>query len=486
MCVYPRIGINLMDNFLMNKLTNTQNALDIKNDQKVGGVRSAVTHLIKKIINKNNSIKEHIAGEHTANKSIKTKVLDHTQDAANEPFFQLVNGDLGDIHSTPWLIESWVTEKSLVCTYAPSASLKSFLVLDQSLHICSGTTWNGFPVKKGVVLYIAGEGRNGMIKRVAAWCNYHNQKALENFYLSNTAIELLDNTNVDRVIEEAKSIIEQHGEIGMIVIDTLNRNFGTGDENKTKDMTTFISAVSRLQSQVNSCVHIVHHTSKADSTLARGSGALRAALDCEFMIDAERDRQDKVKAITLSCKKMKDDDLPEPIKFVPKSVNLEVTDINGKSLDSLVLDSQDSQYEMAQKSLIKHLNLCIRDYSNFSEEKFKLMVFLLNRILQSMIEPDLPQEIVFKSSELVSAHFGNDELSPNKKSRFFLYLDKVNFLTCEEKNGDKCFVFKFKTEQGEFSEEFILIREKSFSQHIHLERLVRSNFLNSISSKDLK
>lgn len=472
----------------MNKFTNTQKALDATNDQKVGGVRAAFTQLFNKIINNNNSITENSADEHTANKRKKAKRLDHTKEAANEPFFQPVNGELSSLNTTSWLIENWIPQSSLVCTYAPSGSLKSFLVLDQALHICTGAAWNGSPSKQGAVLYIAGEGRNGLIKRIAAWRKHYKNEVLENFYLSNTAIELLDSSNVEQVIKEAKGYADKHGEVSMIVVDTLNRNFGAGDENKTQDMTAFINAVGRLQAQTNSCVHIVHHTSKADSSVARGSGALRAALDCEFMIDAQKANTDRVTAITVSCKKMKDDDFPEPIKFKPLTVDLGNKD--GARISSLILDSQDAQFDTAKISLVQHIKNCIKEGGgNVTENKLNLMTYIFSVILNSINFSESTEEIVFTAEELANAYCDEEDglvKLGNKKCRFFACLNSVRFLNKTRINDKECYVYQFKNEQGVYSEHFNTIREKAFSQKIYLSKILDSSFLKNLKVDEVR
>ena len=472
----------------MNKFTNTQKALDVTSGQRVRGVRAAIAHFFNNKFNKNNSIKENSADELTAAKRKKAKVIDHTKEAANEPFFQLVNGELSSLTSTSWLIKNWIPNNSLVCTYAPSGSLKSFLVLDQALHICTGASWNGFPSRKGAVLYIAGEGRNGLIKRVAAWRKHHKNEALENFYLSDTAIELLDNSNVEQVIKEAKGYADKHGEVSMIVVDTLNRNFGAGDENKTQDMTAFINAVGRLQSQTNSCVHIVHHTSKADSSVARGSGALRAALDCEFMIDAQKAKTDRVTAITLSCKKMKDDDFPEPIKFKPLTIELGKKD--GASISSLVLDSEDTQFDVAKSTLIAHIKSCINEGGGkVIEPKVNLMTFVFSRIFHQMNTLDLSEDIVFTAEDLANAYFDKEgalDISGNQKSRFLTYIKNISFLNQKDIKGKQYFLYQFKNEQGDYTEHYNIIREKVFSQKIYLSKIVDSDFLKTLTAEEVR
>jgi hypothetical protein len=54
-----------------------------------------------------------------------------------------------------------------------------------------------------------------------------SQKRRQNFALM---------TLQNEVLESVRHLAENHGEPVLIVVDTLARNFGNGDENSTKDM----------------------------------------------------------------------------------------------------------------------------------------------------------------------------------------------------------------------------------------------------------
>ena len=86
----------------------------------------------------------------------------------------------------------------------------------------------------------------------------------------------------------------------MIIVDTLNRNFGGGDENSTKDMTGFVDGLARLQSMTRAAIFVVHHTGKGEAETARGNSALRAAMDTEMSLFQ------KPGEILLECTKQKD------------------------------------------------------------------------------------------------------------------------------------------------------------------------------------
>lgn len=94
-----------------------------------------------------------------------------------------------------------------------------------SLSVAAGIDFHGRKAKKGKVIYILGEGKSGIMQRIDAWCGVHgvNNKDLD-FYLSTIAINLRDDQLIDRVKKEITDI----NEVSVVVIDTLNRNFGWG------------------------------------------------------------------------------------------------------------------------------------------------------------------------------------------------------------------------------------------------------------------
>ena len=67
-----------------------------------------------------------------------------------------------------WLVEDILESSSLGMIYGAPASGKSFLSLDLSACVASGIDWHGNRVKKGGVLYLVGEGRQGVVRRTTA------------------------------------------------------------------------------------------------------------------------------------------------------------------------------------------------------------------------------------------------------------------------------------------------------------------------------
>lgn len=101
----------------------------------------------------------------------------------------------------------------------------------------------------------------------------------------------------------------------LIVLDTLVRNYGDGDENSTQDMSRFVAACDKIRNRYDSTVLVVHHTGHAEKSRARGALALKAALDAEY-------RLTKSERLLLTATKMKDADMPDPLGMELVSVEL--------------------------------------------------------------------------------------------------------------------------------------------------------------------
>jgi hypothetical protein len=103
----------------------------------------------------------------------------------------------------------------------------------------------------------------------------------------------------------------------IVVIDTLARCFGGGDENSTQDMGMFVRGCDALRERWGCTVLVVHHSGHADKKRARGAIALKAALDAEYRLNRTEGG-----GLLLTATKMKDADLPSPVAMDLSSVEL--------------------------------------------------------------------------------------------------------------------------------------------------------------------
>jgi hypothetical protein len=210
-------------------------------------------------------------------------ILRSTENAANDRemptrFKLLTPGQLAQAEPIKWTIRSLLPQVGLAALFGPSGSGKSFLTLDLSAAVASGSfDWYGMRVTQCPVTYCVLEGEGGMGKRIAAWEKYHAKKLPDSLRF---IVQQFDITVPADIEELAAAIRKAGGASGLIVLDTLNRAAPGADENSSKDMGVIIANAKALQELTGGMVLLVHHTGKDESKGMRGHSSLFAAMDC--------------------------------------------------------------------------------------------------------------------------------------------------------------------------------------------------------------
>lgn len=199
--------------------------------------------------------------------------------------------------------------------YGPPGVGKSFLVLDWALSIASGVQWLGHRLGKGDVVFVCAEGGRGLKKRIAAWREKHPGAGLSRFRVLPQPLDMLDGKDVEALVAAIK---DAFSDPALVVIDTLARCFGAGDENSTKDMNAFVAGCDDIRSAFErATVLVVHHTGKDPRRGDRGSTALRGGADTRMDLAKAAG-----KSMTLKCEKQKDWDPFEKIGLSLQVVTL--------------------------------------------------------------------------------------------------------------------------------------------------------------------
>ena len=167
-----------------------------------------------------------------------------------------------------------IPAKSLVVVFGPPKGGKTFSVCDLTMHAAHGMDWHGCAIPRRMrVVYLCGEGVNGLRVRLKAWLEYHdNIEERGYFQILPMALSL-----PDRVATVAEALHAMAPDI--VVTDTLNAYFGAGDENSTQDMSAWCASVRYLRDLLGCSVVVIHHTGHGDSGRERGSIVLRATAD---------------------------------------------------------------------------------------------------------------------------------------------------------------------------------------------------------------
>lgn len=238
-----------------------------------------------------------------------------------------------EVKAPEFLIDGLLETKSLGMIFGPSGSGKSFLGIDMAASIASGTPWHGKAVAEGAVIYLAGEGLSGISRRLRAWeIARGGDLAKAPLFVSSCAAQLNDKDGAAALMAQVKAVAQAEGDPALVVIDTVNRNFGPGDENSTADMTGFIDTMAAIRDQFGCSVVAIHHSGKDASLGARGSSALRAAMDFEAGLGTDK------RGIRFWITKTKEAPLPdEPMRFQLRSIDL------GEAGSSAVLEPDEAQ-----------------------------------------------------------------------------------------------------------------------------------------------
>ena len=244
-----------------------------------------------------------------------------------------------------WLIRGYLERETVSFMFGDPASGKSLLAIEWGACIATGSEWNGVKVEQGAVFYIAGEGYSGLGRRLKA---LELGKELDvkaaPFFISKTAAQFLDAGNVAGVVAAIDQLADQHGKPALVIIDTLHRNLGAGDENSSTDMAVFFNRVdSALKERYGASVLVVHHSGHGDKKRARGSSSIRGGADAEYMVE----KTDSL--VTLSCQKLKDGEMPLDSCYRIEPVSLPWKDDEGEAVTSVILQSTDDEPQELKK-----------------------------------------------------------------------------------------------------------------------------------------
>lgn len=248
------------------------------------------------------------------------------------PRFRLVPASELEPRPMDWLVTDLFERDSVVNVYGPPSSAKSFAALDMACSIATGSEYHGRAVQQGPTVYVAGEGFNGIARRLQAWRIVHGIEREDlPLSVSNMPASLTDPENLATVLAALNEI-----EPALVVVDTVARNFGPADENSTQDMTAFVQACDEIRLAHGCAVMLVHHVGHGDQTRARGSSVLSGAIDTAFRVT-----KNESGTVLVECTKQKDAVEAEPFAFNFRTVELGFDNDDGTEATSAILHPTD-------------------------------------------------------------------------------------------------------------------------------------------------
>jgi hypothetical protein len=220
---------------------------------------------------------------------------------------------------------------------------KSFLMLDLARSVATGCEWHGRRVIQRPVLYVMCEGGSNAGDRVEAMhLNYGMN--------DDTPLKIIPvSTNFLDDPDDLSGIIFWANQTGasLIIIDTLNRAFGGGDENNSADMGKFIRNCDAIRNATGAHISVVHHNGSNKDKRGRGHTSLEGAADTMVLV-TKKDLN-----LTAKVTKNKDDEDGWSIGFELKIVPLG-TDEDGDQITSCVVIPANVEVSTNRRRLTGH------------------------------------------------------------------------------------------------------------------------------------
>jgi hypothetical protein len=190
------------------------------------------------------------------------------------------------LHGRP-LVRGLLEREQLSVVFGRPGSGKTFFVLDVGMRIAAGMDVLGRQPFHGGVIYIAAEAGRSIANRVWAFKQHHGLHGHHIPFAAITSARDLrmrpDSADILHLGEMINEILPKLGcDLVLIIIDTLNRSFGGGDENSSLDMGAFVTTMGRLRDNLHCAVLAVHHSGKDETRGSRGHSSLKGAVDTEI------------------------------------------------------------------------------------------------------------------------------------------------------------------------------------------------------------
>lgn len=223
-----------------------------------------------------------------------------------EPRYTFLNVDqINALPDIEYLVDKLLPINGYGLVYGRRGSGKTFEMLHLALCIATGRDYRGQKTQQAGVAYIMSEGSAGLRKRLTAWSKAHDNADLSNFYALLQSVQLNDpelRAHLDIAIDKIPTNVK------LLIIDTLARSVSGLDENSSADMTRFIGYIDEIRHRRGIAVIPVHHAGWNEGH-ERGSTVIGDAAD--WICKVYRDEDD----IIVKTEKVKDDELPKPIRL---------------------------------------------------------------------------------------------------------------------------------------------------------------------------
>lgn len=226
-------------------------------------------------------------------------------------------------HSAGYLVKGLLDRGSYAEIYGAPGQGKTFVALDIGFHVAAGKEWMGHRVKQAPVLYVGFEAFGGLANRAKALQTHYGVPGVPMFFAPGD-FNLREQSGRQAFGQLLAGLPEKPG---LIIFDTFAYALMGGDENSAQDVGAFNQAAQALIASTGATLLIIHHTGKDEKKGARGSSAIKGAVDTEISISDNR----------IAPLKQREMELCEPVGFKLTGLVIGV-DEDGDSITSCVVE----------------------------------------------------------------------------------------------------------------------------------------------------
>ena len=271
---YYRVRDILLEEFELRKVDDVNWSVV---DQAFQNGRSAVIST--------NELKDRFSRAHANDNNAKPLQLPNQVKADLKPRFQVTWFD--DVDKSPakqWIVKGLIGAGEFSLWVAKPGTAKSVLLCDIGCHIAAGKDWHGRKVDPGLVVFFAAERKGLTERRIAAWRKTHDVTGIP-FAVVGGKLDLTTGLIDAKALAIAIKGLEEKSGLScrLVILDTVTRTFGAGDQNSSKDMQKFVQSADELMRATGSHVAAIHHSGWVGD---RGKGAvdLDGAVDVSYGI----------------------------------------------------------------------------------------------------------------------------------------------------------------------------------------------------------
>lgn len=313
------------------------------------------------------------------------------------------NGDeqADTVKAPDYLVNDILTKNSNGIVGGAAMTFKTFAMLALAQSICTGKDFFGHRVfKTGKVLYVCGEGRAALFRRIKALKitggNFSN-----NLFVLDQHLRLDDQASMDDLRQFVLEL-----KPALIIFDTFASLVTDTDENSNGDVGKVLRFIKEACIEGETSTITVHHYGKDSSKGLRGASGFLGNVDFTW----EMTRVPDTKLAMLHCVKNKDDDNFEDIMMRAHVVDLGIVRMDGTPTTSLVMKPT------IEKMEVKSLKLGIRETN------------ILAALFRSIDENG-----IYPPAEIVELYKGNHQKCPQKVEHF----DKFRLVAYKFLNMEK-------------------------------------------------